>query len=219
MKPLRFPGFLRSLKANEEMVKRILIVLMVFFIVFKSFSQQRDREHYIAFSTAVDVRNLIVGSKPTNNKSALDLLFQASVVCPSAVEINIGYESFKKINFDKYTIGVGYHFPLYGYLGNKQVKTILIPSIEPTLINRWGTWGGGLSYNQSSSHLSIGGNIAFRININENISLEYLFNALPRVDLNAKYPKESWHQKSTIAGVPVVGSNYFKVIYKIQRGL
>jgi hypothetical protein len=196
-----------------------LIAIMIFLIVATSYSQQKDKEHYIGFSVAADIRNLIVGSSATKHKRAADLFFQACVVAPARVEINIGYESFKVLNFDKYTMGVGYHFPLYGYIGNRQIKTILIPSLEPTLINRYGTWGGALSHNEPSSHLSIGANIAFRVNINDKIAVEYLFNALPRIDLNAKYPQDSWSQKATVSGVPIGFSSFFKIIYKIQRGL
>lgn len=39
--------------------------------------------------------------------------------------------------------------------------------------------------------------------------MEYLFNAFPRVDLNAKCPQESWSQKATISGVRIAISSFF----------
>ena len=80
------------------------------------FAQQKDREAYIAFSTAIDMRHAIAGSDASHDMPALDVFYQASIISPVNVEINIGYESFKAAHFDKYTIGIGYHFPLYGYI-------------------------------------------------------------------------------------------------------
>lgn len=171
------------------------------------FAQQKDKEHYIAFSTAIDIRNAITGSDASCSTPALNLLFQASIISPVNVEINIGYESFKEAHFDKYTFGIGYHFPLYGYFLGRQVKTTLIPSIEPSIMGRWGT-----EWQTVSSHLSLGGNLALRWNLSDEIAIEYLLNVLPRTDLNARYPE--LYDK-----IPMAYSNYFKMIYKIQRGL
>lgn len=158
------------------------------------------QESYQYASVAIDVRNGIVGSNPTNNTPELDLLFQAGLVGDNW-EVNIVYESFKAIHFDKYSIGVGYHIPLYGRIGNKVIKTILIPSIEPSLIGRWGQeWG------TTSSHLAIGGNISLRWFLSDKIAVEWLINGLTRTDLKAGYPE--LHKT-----VPIIGSNYFKVIF------
>lgn len=196
---LRLLNFWNLYKLKNYTEKAILIVML--FLNCTVFSQ----EHYIAFSAAVDIKNGISGSTPTGNKPALDVFYQASIITPCNVEINIGYESFNKIHFDKYTMGVGYHFPLYGRIGNSVIKTTLIPSIESTLIGRWGK-----EWQTTSSHLSIGGNLALRWNINDAIAVELLTNFLPRTDLKARYPEK--HQK-----IPVITSNYFKIIYKIQR--
>ena len=129
-----------------------------------------------------------------------DLIFNAGLV-GNNFEVNIGYENFNTINFDKYTIGVGYHLPLQ-LCDN---KVVIIPSIEPTLINRWYNWGGGLgSINQVSSHLSLSGNLSVRAQLYGNFMAELQFNYLPRIDLNAMY-----------GGTHYRLSNYFKVIYKL----
>lgn len=166
------------------------------------YGQKDEKETYIAFSTGVDIRNAIVGSKATGNKPALDVLYQFAMVGQN-IEVTINYERFNTIHFDKFSFGVGYHFPLYARIGNSTVKTILVPSVEPlTLINRW---GGGWS---SNSHLALGAvNLAFRWNLSDKIAIEWLNNALPRTDLSARYP-----QLNTSA--PIVVSSYAKVLYK-----
>ena len=181
-----------------------IIIFIILFSAFTTYSQHKDQEHYIYFSGALDFRNAISGSQPTNNKPALDLLYQFGMVGQN-IEVNIGYEQFKAICFEKYTIGVGYHFPLYGRIGNTIIKTVLIPSIEPTLIGRWGD-----EWQTTSSHLSIGGNLSLRWHLSDKIGLELLSNFLPRTDLYARYPEIH-------SSVPVIMSNYLKIIYKIQR--
>lgn len=167
-----------------------------------AFAQPRKpQEHYYYFSAAIDVRNATVGSAPTNNKPQLDALYQLGIVSQN-IEVNIGYENFNAISFSKYSVGVGYHFPLYSYPFGHEIKTVLVPSIEPTIINRWGN-----EWECNSSHLSIGANIGFRWHITDYFAGELLYNALPRIDLKARYPK--LHQD-----IPIVNSIYAKIIYK-----
>jgi hypothetical protein len=181
-------------------MKTILKPLIAILITTLCYSQKVEKEAYLAFSTSIDIRNAIIGSKPTGNKPAIDLLYQFAMVGQN-LEVNIGYESFNKIHFDKYTIGVGYHFPLYGRIGNTVIKTVLIPSIEPTIIDRWGK-----EWQTTSSHLSIGGNVALRWKLNQNLGIELLTNALPRTDLSAHYPTIN-------KNIPIVVSEHFKIIY------
>jgi hypothetical protein len=177
-------------------MKKLIILLLLSTSIYA-------QDSYLSLATGIDIRNVIIGSKPTNNTPSIDYQFQFAMV-DRRFEVNVGYECFPRINFDKYSIGVGYHIPLYGYILGKQVKTTVIPSIEPSLIGRWGKWGGGISYNQVSSHLSLGANLAFRWNLSDNIAVEYCFNVLPRTDLNAMYNKKV-----------ILGSNYFKLVYKV----
>jgi hypothetical protein len=191
---------------------KTLILLLASVIAFA----QNEKENYLSFSGALDARNLVSGSEPTNNKSGLNYLLQFAMVSRN-FEINVGYERFSMIQFSKNTIGFGYHFPLHARIGSKNIKSVIIPSIEPTLINRWGNWGEGLSFEQTSSHLSVGANLAYRIHISDSIAVEYLFNALPRVDINAMYGNSNWKERRSINGVPLVGSNYIKLVYKIGK--
>jgi hypothetical protein len=187
-------------KANQTF---ILILILVFAIICGiANAQTKDQEHYLYVSGSIDIRNATVGSDPTNNKPAADLLYQFGMVGQN-IEVNIGYETFKAIHFDKYTIGVGYHFPLYGRIGNTVIKTVFIPSIEPTLIGRWGD-----EWQCRSSHLSIGGNLSLRWHLSDKIGVEWLTNFLPRTDLSSRYPE-------LYSSVPIVISNYLKIIYKM----
>lgn len=189
-------------KANQTF---ILILILAFSIICGiANAQPKDQEHYIYFSGAFDIKNSIIGSKATSDKPALDLLYQFAMVSQN-IEVNIGYERFNAICFDKFTFGVGYHFPLYGRIGNKVIKTVLIPSIEPTLIGRWGD-----EWECRSSHLSISGNLALRWHLSDKTALEFLSNFLPRTDLYSRYPEIH-------SSVPIVPSYYLKIIYKIQR--
>lgn len=183
-------------KVNEikDMVKSKLDLWKLVLILFISISY--GQEHYLYTSAAIDIRNATLGSEPTNYQPELNYLLQAGIVSRN-IEVNIGYERFETIKFDKMTMGVGYHFPFYSKWG----KTILIPSIEPTIINRWGNeWGS------RSSHLSIGGNLSLRWNLSDTIAFELLCNALPRTDLATRYDDNK-----------IVISNFAKVIFKFNR--
>lgn len=191
---------------------KIFILLLVSIVVFG----QNEKENYLSFSGALDAKNLVSGSEPTANKSGLDYLIQFSMISRN-FEINVGYERFSMIQFSKYTLGFGYHIPLHARVAGLYIKSSIIPSIEPTLINRWGNWGGGIAFEQKSSHISVGANLALRIHLSDSIAVEYLFNALPRVDINAMYGNSYWKDRKSTGGIPIVGSNYFKLIYKIGR--
>lgn len=180
-------------------MKKTILILMLSFTCFA------QKEGYIYFSGAIDIKNATLGSNPTKNKPELDLLYQFGLV-GNNVEVNIGYESFKAIDFDKYSVAIGYHFPLYGNFFSKQIKTVLIPSIEPCIINRWSNWAGGIGdRTQISGHLSIGLNASLRWKLKDKIYLEFLSSVLPRTDLNAMY-----------GGKNYVYSNYLKMLYTVK---
>ena len=163
-------------------MKTLILILAV-----TSIYAQKECYQYVSFGSDVKF-------------ATKDLIFNAGCV-GNNFEMNIGYEVFKEINFDKYTIGIAYHIPRY--ISN--TKTIIVPSIEPTMINRWGDWGGGLdNRNQRSNHLSFGFNLALRAELTNRIMLEIQSNYLPRIDLNTMY-----------GGTNNRMSNYFKILYKL----
>lgn len=194
---------------------RKLLILLTLSLSFNIFAQEKET-HYVSISAAFDIKNSVVGSKPTGDKPELDVLFQITAVGNKGTEAYVGYEMFNKINFSKYTIGIGQGFPLYGWLDyDSQIKTVLFVSLEPTIINRWGTWGGGISSNQPISFLSLGANASVRWFIHDHFGFEILFNALPRTDLRSMYGNSNTGRVS-IDGIPIVGNTYFKLIYKIN---
>ncbi|MET0945525.1 MAG: hypothetical protein ABWY22_08950 [Flavobacterium sp.] len=193
-----------------------ILILLFSLTVFSSYSQQQ-KDTYISFTSGIDIRNAFIGSAPTNNEPSLNYQFQFGMVSHN-IEVNMGYEAFPKLDFDKYTIGLGYHFHLYGTALDKTIHTVFIPSIESALIGRHGTWGGGLTYNQRSSHFSLGLNLALRWHISESIAFEYAFNALPRTDLKAMYGEVSTKDRASIRGVGIVGSNFIKFTYILPIG-
>ena len=73
---------------------------------------QRDKEYYAFVSTGFDVRNLVIGSKPTNDKSALDVQFKVGVRA-NALEVSLFYENFNRINFQAYGVNVNGVLKLY----------------------------------------------------------------------------------------------------------
>lgn len=145
-----------------------------------------------------DVKNAIFGSKPTNNKPALDVVIEFGMI-GGKTEIVVGYEEFKDINFDKFSFGVGHRFRIND-------KFILIPSIEPSLIGRW-----GLSWQTISSHLTLGASVALRYKLSNSFSLELQSNVLPRTDLMARYPDINQNSQ-------IIISNYLKIIYRLPLG-
>lgn len=195
---------------------KIILTLLFILTIFSSYSQQQ-KDTYISFTSGFDIRNEVVGSASINNKPSLNYQFQFGMV-GNNVEINVGYQISPRLDFDKYTVGVGYHFHLYGNILKLPIHTVFIPSIEPTLIGRHGTWGGRLLYNQVSSHMSLGLNLTFRWHVNDNSAFEYSFSALPRTDLSAMYGEISTKDRASIAGIGIVGNNFLKFTYIVPIG-
>lgn len=191
---------------------RKIIILFTILLSVSTFAQRG----FMAGSVGFDVKNTFSGSKPTNNEPSADLLFQFKVVGNKGMEVGIGYEIFPRIDFSKYTMSYGYNFPLYGYIKGHEIKTNVFVNIEPTIINRWGNWGGGISYTQNSSFLSVGANVGARWFFDEHLGIETQYNVLPRQDSAAMYGNVSNH-KVKIGDAPVVGSFYVSLIYKIDR--
>ena len=162
-----------------------LITLLLFTVV--SYSQN------VQFSVGTDVRNSIVGSKPTNNKPEANIIYQFAMISNEGIEVGITYETFKAISFERYNVQVGYQIePL------ERVK--IIPAINYNIIGRYGDkWGC------ASSHLAFGANVGLRYQISDTFDVEYNGEVLQRVDLNTKY-----------GGSNYVYSGYLKLIYKIN---
>lgn len=174
------------------MKKGITLVLSLFAVVI-SYSQN------VYFASGFDVRNAVVGSKPTQDKPELDLLVKFGMVSNKKVEVTVNYEVFSRLDFWKFGFGVGKQIEV-----SDRIK--IVPTLEYNLINRSDDWGGGLGYiDNASSHLAFGASLPVRFSLNDNWEIEIQSNLLHRTDIKAKYDQDKW-----------VVSNFLNIIYKIN---
>lgn len=135
----------------------------------------------VYFSTGLDLKNAITGSEATNNKPSYNGIYTFGMVDSKGFEVSITYEQFKRLDFNRFSFGVGKSIAL--------AKDIdLIPTLEPTLINRSDDWGGGLGYKDNpSSHLTLGVSLPIRYDLNDNFAVELYSNYMYRTDIATKY--------------------------------
>jgi hypothetical protein len=192
-------------------MKKLITLLLL-----TTLSYAQDKDGYIAFSAGIDVLNVVSGSKPTNYNSSLDGLYQFSMVGQN-IEGVISYEHFQEIGFSKFSFGAGYHLPLYGRVLGEVRRTVFIPSLDASLINRFDK-----TYNPKS-HLTLGLNLALRWHITDDFAVETQLNSLPRVDLKYRNEKSGTpndlreQYRVVINGLPVVNSVYLKFIWTINN--
>lgn len=134
---------------------------------------------YVGFIGGFDIKNALVGSEPTNNKSELNYSLQFVMVGKN-FECGIGYESFNRIDFNRMYLSAGYQFPI-----TEKIK--FIPTLEPSIINRSDNWGGGISYELEQSFLSVALNLSLQYNLNDKLALRTDLNLLPRTDQKMMY--------------------------------
>lgn len=127
------------------------------------------------------------------------------------VEVSIGYERCPDIGFDRMYFGVGYQFWPHERLA-------VIPSLEPTLIGRWGEWGrdDGADIYGKSSHLAMGLSMGIRYDLSEVLGVEYCPQILTRTDLSAKYPPEML-TGMRVGGTPVSVRHFVALVYRFVR--
>lgn len=160
----------------------------------------------IYISAGIDVRNTTVGSDATRNKPALDYIVRFGMVGSvpkyiTVLEAQVGYERFERLDYSRFFFGLGVQ--LYPF---KNIT--VIPTIEPSLIDRWDNWGGGLGeIKQNSSHFTVGVSLAVRYEVSYHISLEAQSCLLPRTDVYTMY-------KSLHNNVPIVVNNSLSVLYR-----
>lgn len=159
--------------------------------------QLKGNKCFTTFYLGFDARNCTIGSAPTNNKAELDFIFGVGAI-KNNWEFNLGGEIFKAIEFQKFTFSVGRQIRITD-------KITFIGALEYTNIQRRGTWGGGLGYEDNLNFHSLAVNLSFRYKLSENFGLEYMLNILPRTDLLYKYEN-----------LKTVPSNYIKVVYLIK---
>ncbi len=152
------------------MKTKILILLAL--ISLKGMSQdynqkygKRDKLNYKFATLGVDVRNGLVGSKPTDDKSALD--FQAKLGAVSNNwEVSLFYERFERIRFQAYGVNVGYNLQL-------PLNLDLYSGIEL----------GSIIRNEKENSLMCGSNLELRYHLNKRFVVGAQLNSRLRIDI------------------------------------
>jgi hypothetical protein len=158
---------------------------MLVFLPIMSFSQVQ----YV--SVLADVKNGIVGSDPTSNKPALDIIILAGATDKNGIAVEIGYENFQAIKFSKMYFGVGYTLIHW----SKKLECVL--SVEPTYITRdWGEYG-------KVTYTTIGASSRATYKLSDNLGVSALGNVLLREDNADRYS----------ISTPKVYSFYIGIVY------
>lgn len=170
-------------------MKKLLPLLLLTF-------QLHAQQGYV--SAGIDLRNATLGSDATKNESAGNFNFKAMLVGNKGTEVGMGFEMFPRIDYNRMYLSAGQQIKI-----TEDIKAV--PSLEPSIINRWDDWGGGLGYKDNRScHLSIALNLGLRYDISERFGLQLNYNLLPRTDTGAKYDD-----------FKVVGSTFFEILIKL----
>ena len=188
-------------------MKKLLLSSLLF--SFGLFAQ--EKESYCSISIGTDVKNSIVGSKPTGNNPALDLVMNINAVSCD-FEISAGYEHFQAIGFSRYSADFGFHNQRYIPIGNKEFDFTAVPSIGFSMIQRFNgidhyASNGDFIYSRSS-HLAAQVNLSLRTKLSDKILLDWTIQAITRPDLQYLYPTDDPKF--------IVFSNYLKLHYIIN---
>jgi len=172
-------------------MKRLLLPLLLFspFIY-------GQKASYFSASLKTDIKNSIVGSAPTNNKPALDLM--ASIHCVGDnFELGVGDELFNQIGFNRFFVNGGYHTQWYIPIGNNDLNFSIIPYVGISSITRYGKPDHEIvTPNQTyfiygrSNHLAVQGGLSFRAKLSDKILIDFTSEALTRQDLKYLYPTD-----------------------------
>ena len=176
-----------------------------------SLSTYAQKETYASFALKTDVRNAVLGSKPTNNNPALDITASVNMVSNN-FEISFGDEYFQRIGFNSTFVNFGYHFPRYISLGAKEIDITVIPYAGFSLITRFGKEDKEIITPEQdfyvygkSAHISAQAGLSFRVKLSDKFLLDWTCEAMARPDLSYLYP--------TDPNKAVVVSNYVGVHY------
>ncbi len=143
-----------------------------------------------------------VGSDLTSLNAKLGFVYQYST------EITIGNEFNPGLEFNRMYVGAGAQFWF-----DTEVFC-LIPTIEPSLITRYGSWGTNehISGYGKSTHPTLGLTLAMRYEISPTLSVEYSPLFLMRPDIKSKYPQELWNSM-TVGQMPITFTNFVTLVY------
>jgi hypothetical protein len=176
-------------------MRRLLLPLL--FIGSLTYGQYKTpKESYASLSLKTDVRNAILGSKPTNNKPSPDLTLAVNMV-GNNLELSVGDELFNQIGFNRFFLNFGYHSQRYIPIGDKELNFTVIPYLGASTITRYGKEdrilpNGDFIYG-NSSHLAVQGGISIRGKITDKILFDVSYEGLTRQDLLYMYPTDNPH--------------------------
>lgn len=189
---------------------------LLFLALSLSLSTYSQKETYASVSLRTDLRNAVLGSKPTNDKPALDLTASVNMVSNN-FEINFGDEYFREIGFNRVFVNFGYHLPRYVRIGYKEIDITVVPYAGFGVISRFGkedreiiTPDKDYYIYGSSSHLAAQAGLSFRVKLFDKFLLDWTCEALTRPDLQYLYPTDPNDKIkfSNSVGVHYIFSNF-----------
>ena len=147
---------------------------------------KRDKPNYMFVGLGIDVRNALIGSKSTNDKSELDLNFKIGAI-RNKIELLMFYENFNRITFQAYGVNVNYVQPILS-------KTDVVIGLE----------GGSIVRDSNYNFLMGGGNIELRHQLKDFI-ISFQGNARIRPDI--------WYKNTSL---PIKYSGFIVIYYKFN---
>lgn len=208
--PKNHPTFTNITIKNT--MKKLLIIMMLVHLSITA--QTNPKTEFIGFYGAIDLKNAMQGSEPTNGQPSLDFIL-GTLIPIGKSETSIGVERFAKINFTKFFTTVGYHVKVHDFDGYFKELSIN-PAIEGSVIWRsipetiQFTYDG-ITYNVNQDKkvcpLSYGLNLSIRQEIGDNWAIESFSNYSYRPDIEQLYPDGKKDYRY---------SHYLKIIYKLN---
>ena len=189
-------------------MKRLILLLTAI----STYGQYQEKP-IVQFGISADVRNAVIGSKPTNNEPALDYILSANIVTPNHVIIGLGYESFKRIKFESFKFALGYRVPVTEWLSIPlTIEPHLIYRIHPVTLHKVYIDENGLPQSSNETftvqrkdgYLAISYNAGLQFKVSEHFGVELTSCLMRRSDLKALYENNK-----------LVLSNYAKIIYQL----
>lgn len=165
--------------------------------VFYSIMFGQKKENYFSVSLGSDIKNSIVGSKPTNYKPSADLVFGLHMVSKN-VELNPEIESFNEIGYLRSGLNFGYHLNNWFIpIGNKELDFTVVPNVGISVISRFGKTDKLIETKDQdyyiygkSAHIATQANLSFRLKLSDSFMLDYTANLSTRPDLMYMYPTD-----------------------------
>jgi hypothetical protein len=171
-------------------MKKLLLLLLL------SPFMYGQKASYFSMSLSQDIKNGIVGSKPTNNEPSLDLTLGIHCVGDN-YELYTGDELFNQIGFNRFFVNGGYHTQWYIPIGDKELNFSVVPYVGFSMINRYGkadheivTPSQTYYIYGRSNHLAVQGGLSFRAKVSEKFLIDLTTEALTRQDLKYLYPTD-----------------------------